>query len=185
MWLDIRWCLCGVYRFAGQRPLRGRNMIYKKIKHSQCWHGVGQFSRNLGSMTSGHARTCHINFMTSYVFKGSQPAKDDLNTKLYTFNFNYLDKFDFWCENTYILNLVLHFTLIKYQLRDGFKTQPPVDRRFRPVSPGFHCSKQWQPPGTGRNRRSTGGWVLKPPLIDFGQILYGKRYFFLFCLNFL
>ena len=23
---------------------------------------------------------------------------------------------------------------------------------------------QWQPPGTERNRRSTGGWVLKPPL---------------------
>ena len=33
--------------------------------------------------------------------------------------------------------------------------------RFRS---GFHCSKQWQPPRTGRNRRSTGGWVLKPPL---------------------
>ena len=49
-------------------------------------------------------------------------------------------------------------------IRDGFKTQPPVDRRFRPVPPGFYCSKQWQPPGTGRNRRSTGGWVLKPPL---------------------
>ena len=37
-------------------------------------------------------------------------------------------------------------------LRDGFKTQPLVDGRF--------C----QPPGTGRNRRSTGGWILKPPL---------------------
>ena len=49
-------------------------------------------------------------------------------------------------------------------LRDGFKTQPPVDRRFRPVPPGFYCSKQWQPPGTGRNRRSPGGWVLKSPL---------------------
>ena len=32
------------------------------------------------------------------------------------------------------------------------------------VPPGFYCSEQWQPPGTGRNRRSTGGWVLKPPL---------------------
>ena len=28
------------------------------------------------------------------------------------------------------------------RLRDGFKTQPPVDRRFRPVPPGFYCSKQ-------------------------------------------
>ena len=27
-------------------------------------------------------------------------------------------------------------------LRDGFKTQPPVDRRFCPVPPGFDCSKQ-------------------------------------------
>ena len=27
-------------------------------------------------------------------------------------------------------------------LRDGFKTQPLVDRRFRPVPPGFYCSKQ-------------------------------------------
>ena len=49
-------------------------------------------------------------------------------------------------------------------LRDGFKTQPAVGRRFRPVPPGFYCCKQWQPPGTGRNRWSTGGWVLKPPL---------------------
>ena len=48
--------------------------------------------------------------------------------------------------------------------RGGFKTQPPVDRRFRPVPPGCYCSKQWQPQGTGRNRQSTGGWVLKPPL---------------------
>ena len=49
-------------------------------------------------------------------------------------------------------------------VRDGFKTQPPGDRWFRPVLAGFYCSKQWQPPRTGRNRRSTGGWVLKPPL---------------------
>ena len=27
-------------------------------------------------------------------------------------------------------------------VRDGFKTQPPVDGRFRPVPPGFYCSKQ-------------------------------------------
>ena len=50
--------------------------------------------------------------------------------------------------------------------RGGFKTQPPVDRRFRPVPPGFYCSELWQPPRTGRNRRSTGGWVLKPPLTN-------------------
>ena len=25
------------------------------------------------------------------------------------------------------------------KLRGGFKTQPPVDRRFRPVSGGCHC----------------------------------------------
>ena len=49
-------------------------------------------------------------------------------------------------------------------LRDDFKTQPPVDWRFHPVPGVFYCSKQWQPPGTRRNRRSTGGWVLKPPL---------------------
>ena len=54
-------------------------------------------------------------------------------------------------------------------LRDDFKTQPPVDRRFRPVRAGSYCSKQWQPPRTGRNRRSTGGWVLKPPLTAVQQ----------------
>ena len=27
-------------------------------------------------------------------------------------------------------------------LRDGFKTQPPVDRQFRPVAAVFYCSKQ-------------------------------------------
>ena len=25
---------------------------------------------------------------------------------------------------------------------DGFKTQPPIDRRFRPVPASFYCSKQ-------------------------------------------
>ena len=53
-----------------------------------------------------------------------------------------------------------------FYVRDGFKPQPPVDRWFRPVPPGFYCCKQWQPPWTRRNRRSTGGWVLKPPLMD-------------------
>ena len=48
--------------------------------------------------------------------------------------------------------------------RGGFKTQPPVDRRFRPVPGGCHCLEQKKPGGTGRNRRSTGGWVLKPSL---------------------
>ena len=28
------------------------------------------------------------------------------------------------------------------RVRDGFKTQPPVDRRFCPVPAGFYCSKQ-------------------------------------------
>ena len=63
------------------------------------------------------------------------------------------------------INYVNHLTR-KYaiKLRDGFKTQPPVDRRFRPVPTSSYCSKQWKPPGTGRNRRSTGGWVLKSHL---------------------
>ena len=51
-------------------------------------------------------------------------------------------------------------------LRD-FKTQPPVDRRFRPVPGGCHCLEQWKPGGTGRNRRPTGGWVLKPSLTRY------------------
>ena len=55
-------------------------------------------------------------------------------------------------------------TVAPETFRDDFKTQPPVDRWFCPVPPGFYCSKQWQPPWTGRNLRSTGGWVLKPPL---------------------
>ena len=56
-----------------------------------------------------------------------------------------------------------------YFVRDGFKTQLPVDRRFRPVPAGFYCSKQWQLLGTGRNRRSTGSWVLKLPLILYSD----------------
>ena len=57
--------------------------------------------------------------------------------------------------------------ILKHYLRDDFRTQPLVNRRFRPVPGGFYCSKQWQPTGTRLNRRSTGGWVLKPPLDDF------------------
>ena len=36
------------------------------------------------------------------------------------------------------------------QLRDNFKPQPPVDRRFRPVPAGFYCQGflQWEPDGT-------------------------------------
>ena len=33
-------------------------------------------------------------------------------------------------------------------LRGGFKTQPPVDRRFRPVPGGCHCLEQKKPGGT-------------------------------------
>ena len=28
-------------------------------------------------------------------------------------------------------------------VRDDFKTQPPVDRQFDPVPAGFYCPKQW------------------------------------------
>ena len=41
---------------------------------------------------------------------------------------------------------------------------------------GFYCSKQWQAPGTGRNRRSTGGWVLKPPLHGVPDELASSTY---------
>ena len=58
-----------------------------------------------------------------------------------------------------------HFKMSIGLLRDGFKTQPAVDRRFHPVPRGYCCSKQWQPPRTGWNRWSTAGWVLKPPLM--------------------
>ena len=57
----------------------------------------------------------------------------------------------------------LNQTSVPWVQRDGFKTQPPIDRRFHPVPAGFYCSKQWQPPRTGRNRRSTGGWVWSRP----------------------
>ena len=60
---------------------------------------------------------------------------------------------------------VTHVLMRENSVRDDFKTQPPVDCRFRPVLGGFYCSKQWQPLRTGRNRRSTGGWVLKSPLM--------------------
>ena len=72
-------------------------------------------------------------------------------------------------------------------VRDGFKTQPPVDRWFRPVPAGFYCSKQWQPPVTGRNCRSTGGWVLKPPVRLFlrtGSIMVANlRFLFAVAFN--
>ena len=58
----------------------------------------------------------------------------------------------------------MEFFTVKTWLRGGFKTQPPVDRRFRPVPRGCHCLEQYKPGGTGRNRQSTGGWVVKPPL---------------------
>ena len=45
--------------------------------------------------------------------------------------------------------------------RDNFKIQ----LQFCPVPASFYRAKQWQPPGTGRNRRSTGGWILRSPLI--------------------
>ena len=70
---------------------------------------------------------------------------------------------------------ILESSVATWVIRDGFKTQPPVDRRFRPVPPSFCCSKQWQPPGTGRNRRSTGGWVLKPPLSKKSWTLYSGK----------
>ena len=66
---------------------------------------------------------------------------------------------------TYRVNVVIQNALKGIRMvRADFKTQPSVDRRFRPVPAGFCCSKQWQLPVNGRNRRSTGGWVLKPPL---------------------
>ena len=54
--------------------------------------------------------------------------------------------------------------LVSEILRGGFKTQPPVDRRFRPVPGGCHRLELKKPGGTGRNRRSTGGWDLKTSL---------------------
>ena len=80
-------------------------------------------------------------------------------------------------DQAYVLMLLedLSGKVIPDALRDGFKTQPPVDRRFSPVPAGFYCSKQWQPPGTGQNRRSTGGWVLKPPLKDMEYLLASTR----------
>ena len=44
-------------------------------------------------------------------------------------------------------------------LRDGFKTQPAFDHRFRSILGGFFCSKQRQLPGTGWNHQSTTSWV--------------------------
>ena len=58
-------------------------------------------------------------------------------------------------------------------LRDDFKTQTPVDRRFRSFLAGFYCSKQWQPLGTGRNRQSAGGWVLKSLIMKGCTLILG------------
>ena len=33
-------------------------------------------------------------------------------------------------------------SMAEMDLRGGFKTQPPVDRRFRPVPGGCHCLEQ-------------------------------------------
>ena len=49
--------------------------------------------------------------------------------------------------------VVTYFRIGLNALRYDFKTQPLVDRWFRLVLAGFYCSKQWQPPRTGRNRR--------------------------------
>ena len=46
-------------------------------------------------------------------------------------------------------------------VRGNFKTQLPVDRRFRLVPGGYHCLEQKKPTGTAgqlpANRRPTGG----------------------------
>ena len=43
-------------------------------------------------------------------------------------------------------------------------TTKPNRRLFRPITAGFYCPKQRQPPGTGWNRQSTGCWALKSTL---------------------
>ena len=52
----------------------------------------------------------------------------------------------------------------KSTVRDGFKTQPPVDWRFRAVSIVLNNGNRSEP---DKNRWSTVGWVLKPLLMDF------------------
>ena len=42
--------------------------------------------------------------------------------------------------NFHLCTFFLQQTIL--YIRDGFKTQPPVDQQFRPVPPGFYCSKQ-------------------------------------------
>ena len=62
---------------------------------------------------------------------------------------------------------MLYFYPVYFQglVRGDFKTQPPVDWGSRPVLGGCHCLEQKKPAGTGRNRWSTGGWVLKSSLM--------------------
>ena len=56
-----------------------------------------------------------------------------------------------------------------WELKDGFKTQLPVDQRFRPVLDSFCCFKQWQPPVTTWNCHSTTSW--NHPLLEWRQYL--------------
>ena len=107
----------------------------------------------------------------------------------------FLHSFDFHCLTNFVESINLSWMvslwrqlLCKWSIyklksvRGDFKTQPPADRRFCSFPPGFYCSKQWQPSWTGRNRRSTGGWVLKPPLTNKQIIplsLMGKLMFHL------
>ena len=45
----------------------------------------------------------------------------------------------------------------KANLGAGFKTQPLVDRRFRPVPGGCHCLAQYKPDGTA-GQPAVGFW---------------------------
>ena len=65
-----------------------------------------------------------------------------------------------------------------YEVRDNFKTQPPVDRRFRLVLDSCYCSKQWQPDGT-TNRKAVEFWSRPrsklPVYLIFSFILHHRK----------
>ena len=59
------------------------------------------------------------------------------------------------------IKYIIHIILLKGRLQDL-----PVTTSWPAFRPAFSVTKHWQSPGTGRNRRSSGGLVLKSHLTD-------------------
>ena len=108
-------CVCGVCSHLVKRNHRKLTCkLCKKYVHKCCSDLTAKEFRCSESTKYWHCASCN---------------------ETLTLPFNHITN---ECE----FQLQLHRYFENGLLRDGFKTQPPVDRRFRPVPPGFYCSKQ-------------------------------------------